>query len=132
MIAQQHEALDRLVQTTERFFQDKQAATARRDWCNPIPAEHKVDTVQAFLNAFDDEATMEIATCTVCYMKKKPQDLGHVDWRRAIPANIRPAIRGREAGLNVELQPTMCLFVNWNPNKAGMVQRSPPNHTTLR
>jgi hypothetical protein len=25
-------------------------------------------------------------------MKKKPRDLGHVDWRRAVPANILPAM----------------------------------------
>jgi hypothetical protein len=92
MMAQQREALDRFVQSAERFFQDKQAASARQDWCNPIPAERKVETVQSFLEAFHDEDTMEIATCSVCYMKKKPRDLKRVDWRRAIPANIRPAI----------------------------------------
>jgi hypothetical protein len=79
IIARQREALDRLVQSAERSFHDKQAASARRDWCNPIPAERKVETVQAFLKAFHDERTMEIATCTVCYVKKKARDLGHVD-----------------------------------------------------
>jgi hypothetical protein len=92
MTAQQREALDRFVQFAERFFQDKQAASARQDWCNSIPAERKVETVQSFLEAFHDEDTMEIATCSVCNMKKKPRDLKRVDWRRVIPANIRPAI----------------------------------------
>jgi hypothetical protein len=92
MIAQQREALDRLVQSAERSFYDKQEASARQDWCNPIPAERKVETVQAFLKAFHDERTMEIATCTVCYVKTKPRDLGRVDWRRAVPVEIRPAM----------------------------------------
>jgi hypothetical protein len=92
MIAQQKEALDRLVQAAERSFQEKQAASIRRDWCHPIPAERKVDTVQACLKAFHDESTMEIATCSVCYMRKKPRDLDHADWKRAVPAEILPAM----------------------------------------
>ncbi len=92
MIAQQREALDRLVQAAERSFEEKQAASTRRDWCNPIPAERKVDSVQAFLKAFHDESTMEIATCSICYMKKKPRDLDHVDWKTAVPAEIQPAM----------------------------------------
>ena len=73
-IAQQRKALDRLVQVTEQPFQEKQAgpASARRDWCNPILAERKIDAVQAFLKAFHDENKVEIATCSICYMKKKP------------------------------------------------------------
>jgi hypothetical protein len=51
----QKEALDRLVQAAEQSFQEKQMASTRRDWCNPIPAQRKVDTVQAFLKAFHDE-----------------------------------------------------------------------------
>jgi hypothetical protein len=92
MIAQQREALDQLVQAAERSFQEKQAASDRRDWCNAIPAERKVDTVQAFLKAFHDESTMEIATCSVCYVKKKPRDLDHADWKGAIPVEIQPAM----------------------------------------
>ena len=92
MLAQQKEALDRLVQAAEQSFQEKQAASTRRDWCNPIPAERKVDTVQAFLKAFHDENTMEIATCSVCYTKKQPQDVDHVNWKRAVPAGIQPAM----------------------------------------
>ncbi len=93
-VAQQKEMLDRLVQAAERSFQEKQAVSIRRDWCNPVPAQLKVDTVQTFLKAFHDESAMEIATCSVCYMKKKPRDLDHVDWKRAVPAGIRPAITG--------------------------------------
>ena len=92
MVAQQKEALDRLVKATELFFQKKQAASVRRDWCNPIPAQRKVGTVQSFLTAFHDENTMEIATCSVCYMKKKPQDLDHDDWKKAIPAEIQSVL----------------------------------------
>jgi hypothetical protein len=58
MSAQRREALDQLVQEMERSFQEKQAASVRRDCCNPIPAERKVGTVQAFLKAFHDESTM--------------------------------------------------------------------------
>jgi hypothetical protein len=99
MIAQQHEALDRLVQTAEQSFEEKQGASLRRDWCNPIPAERKVDTVQAFLESFHDERTMEIATCSVCYVKKKPRDLGYVDWSRAVPVEIRPAMYDESVGM---------------------------------
>jgi len=42
--------------------------------------------VQSFLKAFYDESSMEIATCLVCYVKKKPRGLDHVDWRKTIPA----------------------------------------------
>ncbi len=70
MVAQQKEALDRLVQAADQSFREKQAASTRRDWCHPIPAQRKVDAVQAFLKAFHDEDTVEIATCSVCYMKK--------------------------------------------------------------
>ncbi|KAM0272852.1 hypothetical protein ACHAQH_008566 [Verticillium albo-atrum] len=79
VVAQQREALGRLAQAAERAFQEKKTASDQRDWCNPIPAERKVDTVQAFLKSFHDESSMEIATCSVCYMKKKPRDLGDVD-----------------------------------------------------
>ena len=79
MVARQKEALSRLVQAADEAFQEKQAASARRDWCNPIPVQRKVDTVQDFLKAFHDEGSMEIATCSVCYIKKKPQDLDRVD-----------------------------------------------------
>ena len=48
MLAQQKEALNRLLQEADRSFQQKQAASARRDWCYPIPLQRKVDTVQAF------------------------------------------------------------------------------------
>jgi hypothetical protein len=73
------------VQAAERSFREKQAASDRRDWCNPIPVERKVDTVQAFLKAFHDESTMEIATCSICYVKKKPRDLDHADWKGRFP-----------------------------------------------
>jgi len=66
--------------------------SACRDWCNPIPPEGKVDIVQAFLKAFHDEDSSEIALCSVCRMQKKPRDLKSVGWRAAIPANIQSAM----------------------------------------
>jgi hypothetical protein len=90
--AQQREAVDQLFEATERSFREKQAASVRRDWCNPIPGERKVETLQSFLKAFHDESTMEITTCSVCYIKKKPGDLSDVDWKRAVPAEILPAM----------------------------------------
>lgn len=83
--SRQIEALDGLVQAVERSFQEGQAASARRDWCSPIPLQRKIETVQSFLKAFHEEETMEIATCSVCQMKKKPRDLDFVDWKKALP-----------------------------------------------
>jgi hypothetical protein len=94
MAVQQKETLDRLVQATEWSFQEKAAASARRDWCKPVPAERKINTVQAFLEDFHNDNTMEIATCSVCYMKNKPRDLHHEDWKKAIPAEIQSAMMG--------------------------------------
>ncbi|KAK0710682.1 hypothetical protein B0H67DRAFT_646120 [Lasiosphaeris hirsuta] len=94
MVARQKEALDRLVQAAEQSFQEKQVASTRRDWCNPIPVQRKVDTVQAFLKAFHDEETMEIAACSVCYLQRRPRDLVCVDWRRAVPHEIQPIMAG--------------------------------------
>lgn len=88
MLIRQREALDRLVEAVEQLFREKKAASARRDWCEPIPAESKVETVQSFLKAFHDESTMELATYSVCYMKKKPRDLDSVDWRKAVPESL--------------------------------------------
>jgi hypothetical protein len=73
--AQQREAVDQLFEATERSFREKQAASVRRDWCNPIPGERQVETVQSFLKAFHDESTMEITTCSVCYIKKAKRSL---------------------------------------------------------
>ncbi|KNB04788.1 hypothetical protein FOXG_19406 [Fusarium oxysporum f. sp. lycopersici 4287] len=92
MIMRHKEALRRLMQPVEQSFQEKQAASNRRDWCNPVPANRKIDTVQSFLKAFHDEGSMEIAVCSVCYLQKKPRDLDHVDWERALPDEIRSAM----------------------------------------
>ncbi|KAK7418113.1 hypothetical protein QQZ08_011368 [Neonectria magnoliae] len=92
MIMRQKEALGTLMQAVEQSFQEKQAASNRRDWCNPVPASRKIDTVQSFLKAFHDEGSMEIAVCSVCYLQKKPRDLDHVDWKRALPDEIRLAM----------------------------------------
>ena len=94
MAARQKEALDRLVQEAENAFLEKQTASDRRDWCNPVPAWRKVETVQAFLKAFHNEDSLEIATCSVCYLKKKPQDLDRTDWKKAIPDEIRSPMAG--------------------------------------
>ena len=54
--------------------------------------ERKVQTVQAFLKAFHDEGSLEIATCAVCYVKEKPQELVYIDWRLAITGEVRTAM----------------------------------------
>ncbi|SPJ92393.1 uncharacterized protein FTOL_13679 [Fusarium torulosum] len=38
MIMRHKEALRRLMQAVEQSFQEKQAVSNRRDWCNPVPA----------------------------------------------------------------------------------------------
>lgn len=91
-MAKQKEAVDRLLLAAEQSFQEKQAASARRDWCDAIPLDRKVDTVQSFLKAFHGEESMEIGTCSVCYLKKKPQDLDRVNWKRALNDNMQSTI----------------------------------------
>jgi hypothetical protein len=88
----QREALDRLVEAVEQSFYEKQAASERRDWCNPIPAETKVESAQDYLKAFHDKSTMEITTYLGCYLKTKPCDLDYVDWKRLFPDEIRHVV----------------------------------------
>ena len=54
-----------------------------------MPIERKVSTMQAFLQAFHDESTIEIAACSVYYIQKKPRDLDYAGWKQAIPDEIR-------------------------------------------
>ena len=49
MVARQKEARDQLVQAAGVCFQGEQAASARRDWCNHVPKERKVEAVQSFI-----------------------------------------------------------------------------------
>jgi hypothetical protein len=89
MVARQKEVINRTFQAAEQSFCERRAASNRRDWCNRVPQERKVDTVQSFLKAFHDEESVEIGTCSICYMKKRPQDLDHADWKRVICGEIR-------------------------------------------
>jgi len=91
MVARQKEALERLVLAAEEGFREKQDASSTRSWCNPVPLQRKVDTVQSFLRAFYDESSMEIATCSFCYLKTKPCDLEHFNWKE-IPVEIQPTM----------------------------------------
>ncbi|KAK8093144.1 PIF1-like helicase domain-containing protein [Apiospora kogelbergensis] len=86
------EALARVVEAADKTFQEKKEASNRRDWCDPIPGERKVETIQSFLEAFHDEDDIEIAVCSICYLQKKPRELDRVDWRRAVPEEIRAAL----------------------------------------
>ncbi|KAK8011882.1 hypothetical protein PG989_000142 [Apiospora arundinis] len=91
-IAQLKVALSRVLAAADKAFEEKQAASDRREWCEPIPLERKVETVRSFLKAFHDEDDMEIAVCSVCYLQKRPRDLDRVDWRTAVPEQIRLAL----------------------------------------
>lgn len=94
MVAQQKEALNRLAQAADWSFQGKQAASARCDWCNPVPVQRKVDTVQSSLKAFHNQDSMEIAACSVCYLQNKPRDLVCIDWHKPIPGEIQSTMAG--------------------------------------
>ncbi len=59
-----------------------------------MPIERKIDTVQAFLKAFHDENSIEIATYSICYVQKRPQDLEKTNWKKAVPKEIRTTISG--------------------------------------
>ncbi|KAK8859546.1 hypothetical protein PGQ11_010280 [Apiospora arundinis] len=91
-VAELKVAFSRVLAAADKTFQEKQAASDRREWCEPIPLERKVETVRSFLKAFHDEDDMEIAVCSVCSLQKRPRDLDRVNWRTAVPEQIRLAL----------------------------------------
>ena len=93
-VLEQEAAVGQLLAAADASFEQNWEASERLDWCSPVPLARKVETAQAFLQAFHNEETLEVATCAVCYLKREPRDLDRVDWRRAFPANVRRVMPG--------------------------------------
>ena len=53
-------------------FECKQQESEEGTWCDPIPLDTKIETVQAFYQQLHDENTMPIQPCAVCYTQTSP------------------------------------------------------------
>lgn len=49
------------------------------NWSNPISVERKVNAIQAFLEAFYGESSMEVVIYLICYIQKELRDVDHTD-----------------------------------------------------
>ena len=85
---EQEECLKEVLDHVSRVFQQKVDASANRTWCDPIPIQRKVETVQCHLKEMMDEDTLPIATCRFCYLKKSPKELGGLSWQTELSADL--------------------------------------------
>ncbi|EXK77373.1 hypothetical protein FOQG_17914 [Fusarium oxysporum f. sp. raphani 54005] len=76
-----------ILQALEVEFTEKERLSHRQEWCEPVPHERKVKTVQNFYKAFHDMKTLPTLTCLLCYRKYGAVELEDVgwDWWTAIP-----------------------------------------------
>jgi hypothetical protein len=70
ILERNREKLQRLEAHVNNIYDQKLYKSCSKSWCNPIPIERKIDTVQLFLKEMMDENDLETETCVVCYMKK--------------------------------------------------------------
>jgi len=70
-------------------FECKQQESEEGTWCDAIPVDTKIETVQAFYQQLHDENTMPIQPCAVCYTQTCPSDLKAVAWRRVLSDRLK-------------------------------------------
>ena len=74
-VQEQKERLQEILDHVSHAFQQKVDASTNRTWCDPIPIQRKVETIQCHLKEMMDEDTLPTATCRFFYLKKGPKEL---------------------------------------------------------
>jgi hypothetical protein len=69
-----------VLQALEAEFEEKERLSHGQEWCEPVPHERKIKTVQNFYKAFHDVETLPILTCMFCYRKYGAVELEDVEW----------------------------------------------------
>ncbi|KAM3449851.1 hypothetical protein NHJ6243_009907 [Beauveria neobassiana] len=80
--AEQVQDVGSVLQALEEEFAEKERLSREQEWCEPVPLERKVKTVQDFYKAFHDVRTLPIQTCMFCYRKYGMSELEGVEWDR--------------------------------------------------
>ncbi|KAH8645342.1 hypothetical protein BX600DRAFT_369627, partial [Xylariales sp. PMI_506] len=73
-------------------FSRRQSASDRREWCEGIPLECKVEMVQRFWKAFQNTSTMPTVYCALCQVQKSSSEVRLLDWRQAVPEELREVL----------------------------------------
>lgn len=79
---EQAQDLANVMRALEEEFAEKERLSSQQEWCEPVPHERKVKTVQDFYKAFHDVRTLPILTCMLCYRKYSRAELEDVGWDR--------------------------------------------------
>jgi hypothetical protein len=86
---EQEERLKEILDHVSEVFEQKVNASTNRTWCDPIPIQRKVETIQCHLKEMMDEDTLPTATCRFCYLKKSAKELGGLSWQTELSADLR-------------------------------------------
>jgi Helitron helicase-like domain at N-terminus len=89
ILERNREKLLRLEAHVNSLYDQKVYHSSSKSWCDPIPIERKVETVQSFLKEMMDEDDLQTETCVVCYMKKSLNELTSISWRSEFSAPMR-------------------------------------------
>jgi hypothetical protein len=85
---EQEERLKEILDHVSEVFEQKVNASTNRTWCDPIPIQRKVETIQCHLKEMMDEDTLPTATCRFCYLKKSAKELGGLSWQTELSADL--------------------------------------------
>jgi hypothetical protein len=79
---EQAQDLANVLRALDEEFAEKKRLSHGQEWCEPVPHERKVKTVQDFYKAFHEMRTLPILTCVFCYRKYGRAELEDVEWDR--------------------------------------------------
>ena len=88
---EQKERLQEILDHVSYSFQQKVDASTNRTWCDPIPIQRKVETIQCHLKEMMDEDTLPTATCRLFYLKKSPKKLAGLFWQTEMSTELHQA-----------------------------------------
>ncbi|KAH8751665.1 hypothetical protein F5883DRAFT_377966, partial [Diaporthe sp. PMI_573] len=74
-------AIESMLDEIDQVFNEEKIASERSDWCNEVPRELKIETIQSFLTAMHDKSTLPTKTCAICLVQTPARDMRSFSWQ---------------------------------------------------
>lgn len=81
LLEPRREAIATILSQIRQDYDEERIASDQSQWCDQVPRDLKLETVQSYLKAMYDETTLPTESCAICLIQTPPKNIRNCQWQ---------------------------------------------------
>jgi hypothetical protein len=81
LLEPRREAIATILSQIRRDYDQERIASDQSQWCDQVPRDLKLETVQSYLRTMYDETTLPTESCAICLIQTPPKNIRKCRWQ---------------------------------------------------